>query len=510
LKALVALLALGVVGCGSNVCDGVKGTCVAVHVTAGSSTPGSVEQLSVDVSGAVSGGPVRTPPAPSKKNLPVDVAVGFSAGRAGTETVHVVAFVGGAPVAEGSASFQLTDGKHQTVDVALVGTNLPPNDMASGDGGIPDLAGLPPGDMTKPMLSFTKKTPVACGGNPVAVKLGDFRGQGPIDVAIGADPSGSGELDVFFGDGAGNYPATPSYTSTFGFPARDVAVINLFGVAQQDILVSDGRFTVYGYLHAAGSPPFTAGGGVNVSAIGQGPGFMTVNDFDMDGKPDAVVVVGACGGCTTGGACLVFLKGKGDGSLIAPTCGNVTSLPSVPNGIGNGVFRDPMKPDILVGQDATNMGIMADNGVGGFSTPPTKFPAGSTPTAFAPGDFNGDRKLDVAVADHGGSVNVLLGNGDGTFQAAVPFSAGGMPSGIVTADFDGDRILDLAVVNSGSNNVSVLIGDGTGNFSAPHNFMVGGAPSAIAAGDLNADTKPDLVVTNQADGNFTILLNSTM
>ena len=75
-------------------------------------------------------------------------------------------------------------------------------------------------------------------------------------------------------------------------------------------------------------------------------------------------------------------------------------------------------------------------------------------------DFNGDGNLDLAVA--GGSVSVLLGNGDGSFQAAQNFGAGNFSVSVAVGDFNGDGRPDLAVVNnsgdhSGSNNVSVLI-----------------------------------------------------
>jgi hypothetical protein len=52
------------------------------------------------------------------------------------------------------------------------------------------------------------------------------------------------------------------------------------------------------------------------------------------------------------------------------------------------------------------------------------FGAGLFPFSVATGDFDGDGNLDLAVADLGqgnGGVSVLLGNGDGTFKAAVNY-----------------------------------------------------------------------------------------
>jgi uncharacterized repeat protein (TIGR02543 family) len=73
------------------------------------------------------------------------------------------------------------------------------------------------------------------------------------------------------------------------------------------------------------------------------------------------------------------------------------------------------------------------------------------------GDFNGDGKQDLAVANQGGDVSILLGNGDGTFQPAVNFGAGTTPLSVAVGDFNGDGKQDLAVANNGSNNVSILL-----------------------------------------------------
>ena len=86
------------------------------------------------------------------------------------------------------------------------------------------------------------------------------------------------------------------------------------------------------------------------------------------------------------------------------------------------------------------------------------FSVGRFPYSVAVGDFNGDGKPDLAVANYrSNNVSVLLGNGDGSFQAAQDFGAGSHPYSVAVGDFNGDGKPDLAVANSGSNNVSVLI-----------------------------------------------------
>ena len=127
---------------------------------------------------------------------------------------------------------------------------------------------------------------------------------------------------------------------------------------------------------------------------------------------------------------------------------------------------------------------------------PSAFGAGTNPDSAAVGDFNGDGKMDLAVANEGSdNVSILLGNGDGTFQAAVNYGAGTDPDSVAVGDFRGDGKLDLVVANYYSNNVSVLLGNGDGTFQAAVNYGVS-APTSVAVGDFNGDGKLDLAVAN--------------
>jgi hypothetical protein len=124
--------------------------------------------------------------------------------------------------------------------------------------------------------------------------------------------------------------------------------------------------------------------------------------------------------------------------------------------------------------------------------------------AVATGDFNGDGRLDLVAIDGSDSVGVLLGNGDGTFQAARTFAAGVSPQSVAVADFNADGNLDLVTANFGpqsvplgdGGDVSVLLGDGQGDFGAPASINDGLSPVSVAVGDFNGDGKRDLVVTS--------------
>ncbi len=128
---------------------------------------------------------------------------------------------------------------------------------------------------------------------------------------------------------------------------------------------------------------------------------------------------------------------------------------------------------------------------------------GLAPIFVAAADFNHDGYLDLAVANtalgSGGSVSILLGNGDGTFQSAVFLGGGNYPRSIAVADFNNDGNLDLAVANespSRGGSVTVFLGHGDGTFQAPSFMMAGAYPASVVAADFNGDGRVDLAVAN--------------
>jgi hypothetical protein len=141
------------------------------------------------------------------------------------------------------------------------------------------------------------------------------------------------------------------------------------------------------------------------------------------------------------------------------------------------------------------------------------------PTSVAVADLNGDGKADLVIANDcinndyshcpQGIVSVLLGAGDGTFQAAVSYDAGGVdPLSVVVADVNGDGKPDLILSNqcpqpngcTPDSTVSVLFGNGDGTFQTAMSFDSGGLlAQAVAVADVNGDGKPDLIVADQCN-----------
>ncbi len=174
--------------------------------------------------------------------------------------------------------------------------------------------------------------------------------------------------------------------------------------------------------------------------------------------------------------------------------------------VAPGDFNGDGTLDLAVANfNTSNVGVLLGNGDGSFKAPWVTGNIGTHPQSIAVGDFNGDGKLDLAVGTGDPDVRILLGNGDGTFQFFFGFGVPPNSGTVVVADFNGDGKLDLAV--GVSNNVSVLLGNGAGTFQMPPlNFFLGSSsPSDVKAGDFNGDGKSDIAYTDNTSRSVNIL-----
>ena len=200
------------------------------------------------------------------------------------------------------------------------------------------------------------------------------------------------------------------------------------------------------------------------------------------------------------------------GNTFVAASGPPLATGAAPNFVAQGDFNGDGWVDLAVANyHDNNITVLLGNGSGGFTAAPgSPFAAGTNPVSVAVGDFNGDGKADVAVANAGsGDITVLLGNGSGGFTAASssPLAVGAQLSSVKVGDFNGDGYADLIVADPLTNSVTVLLGDGRGRFMAPGGpSAVGNSPASLVVGDFNGDGIPDVAVANENSNSVTILL----
>ncbi len=362
-------------------------------------------------------------------------------------------------------------------------------------------------------LDFLPPVTYSSGGlYSFSVAVADLNGDHKPDLVVTnrcTDPAcdSDGSVAVLLGNGDGTFQAAVIYDAG-GLETQSVAVADVNGDGKPDILVANASDTV-GVLLGNGDGTFQPA--VTYDSGGAFPESIFIADVNGDGKPD--ILVANFESNTVG-----VLLGNGDGTFQpAVTYGSGGPWPGsifVADVNGDG------KPDIVVANNGDiTVSVLLGNGDGTFQNAVTYNSGGVYPQSVVVADVNGDGKLDIVVANcsvswYGcsywnadGDVGVLLGNGDGTFQAAVAYDSGGMGAwSVAVSDVNGDGRPDLIVANWGSDNVGVLMGGGRGTFAKAITTGVNGAVTSVAVADVNGDGKPDLLVTIY--GGVAVLLNN--
>ena len=298
-----------------------------------------------------------------------------------------------------------------------------------------------------------QSTTYSAGASPEAAVVADFNGDGNLDIAF-ANLATNG-VTILLGNGDGTF-TSPALQPALGF-ASAIAVGDFNGDGIPDLAVSNNNASAYAVtiLLGVGDGTFTVGPSTTIPSWSINPEGIVAMDFNGDGKLDLAVT---SANASPANYVVTILLGNGDGTFIA---GNTYTTGNGDQSMVGGDFNGDGKPDLAIANYSDNtVTVLLGNGDGTFTAPAGSLPAtGAGPFSIIAGDFNNDGKLDLATANYSANtVTILLGNGDGTFTPATSTpSAGGSPDGIAAADFNGDGLLDIVTANNQSTTESVLL-----------------------------------------------------
>ena len=374
-----------------------------------------------------------------------------------------------------------------------------------------------PGGGTSNVLYFSISSPVSTlvfanftntGVGTFLPTTADFNGDGKLDL-VGVDIENA-RVSVQLGKGDGSFQAPVSYPVGATFSGVSLAVGDFNGDGRLDIAVTNDVDATVSILLGNGDGTFQP---QTTHATANGPEFLVVGDFNGDGKLDIATANNGVPNGMNNVMTLSVLLGNGDGSFQTHVD---YAVPHYIYALTLGDFNGDGKLDLAyVGEGdiafVPQLSILLGNGDGSFQVP-TQTVVPSQPSGLITADVNGDGKLDLIMTavSSANSVYVLLGNGDGSFQPGVGYVAGKNPAFVAAADLNADGKIDLAVPsNSG---VSILLGNGDGTFEpaiVPFSSYLG----SLAVGDFNGDGRMDLAATSAPlgiNGDLVMLLQGAV
>lgn len=292
-----------------------------------------------------------------------------------------------------------------------------------------------------------------------AVAVADFNGDGHADLAVsGTDVDGTNVVSIYLGNGDGTFNQTPI---RFGIASAGLALkaVDVNGDGFPDLVVTTGRRLAVLINNGDGSFQkavyYNVGGPNDIS---DQPSSLAIGDFNHDGLPDIATCLTA-----TGSVSVLMNDLRNPGTFLPPI---VYTVPGNPLALTTGDFNGDGNLDLAVvgsGFKVRGINVLLGNGDGTFG-PAVTYPGPYFADAIAAGTFTSSGHQDLIVGSFDGPLEFFQGNGDGTFATPVNIPGAYFVQDVQVADFNGDGLSDLAVPSGG---IKVYVNGGGGTSTVP-------------------------------------------
>ncbi len=324
--------------------------------------------------------------------------------------------------------------------------------------------------------------------------VGDFNGDGLLDVAAWAINGSSTEVVILLGNGAGSFTPGNTYvapsSNNFNPGPNSIVAIDVNGDGKLDLVALTPYNGVYIFL-GKGDGTFQVPANYPLQSVASPAYAIAVADLNGDGKVDLAVNVNSG---------LGVLLNNGNGTF-APAV--YYAAPGTANpGIAVGDLNGDKKPDVVVTNYTGDVVVFLNAGNGTFTLKGTVGTLGVGTQFVALADIDGNKKLDIVVGDALGEVWTFMGKGNGTFTSGTgyPLQSNSVPLGIILADFNNDGALDILEQGAAEPVALVALGRGDGTFQTNQFFGhgVSGQGQNVVTADFNGDGIPDVAYSYAA------------
>jgi RHS repeat-associated protein len=362
--------------------------------------------------------------------------------------------------------------------------------------------------------SFVPKADFIIGAYPFAISNGDFDGDGKSDLAVSSSNNDGTSILRNIGDGNGSTNFAARVNLSCCGSQSSASIGDLDGDGKLDVALPIYNSDIVGAFRntSIGSSVSFAQSGFYDLIRYSNPYAISIGDLDGDGKTDMAVANYA------NSTVSIFRNTSNPGTISFGARVDYTTIYD-PQSVSIGDFDGDGKSDLVVANWGT-VSILRNTSLAiasiSFATAIDYTAASGSYPSVSIGDLDGDGKLDFAITDFDNNIvsifrNTSTGIGSISFAAKVTYPTGTQPESVSIGDLDGDGRPDLAVANSGSNSLSILQNTSTGpgsiSFAAKVDYVTGTRPTSVTIGDFNGDGKADLATANSGSSNISVILH---